>query len=60
MLKEADKNRDGVITLEEYIGNPEGRDVPALTKRFKRFDANADGKLTLEELKQAASRFVKE
>ena len=39
--------------MEEYIGNPEGRDVPALTKRFKRFDANNDGKLKSDELKNS-------
>ena len=52
-FKTRDRNRDGVITLEEYIGNPEGRDVPALTKRFKRFDANNDGKLKSDELKNS-------
>ena len=46
-----DRNKDGFLTLEEYIGNPEGRNVPALTKQFSRRDGNADGKLTLPELK---------
>ena len=46
-----DKNNDGSLTLKEFIGNPEGRNVPALNKQFTRRDANADGKLTLEELK---------
>ena len=40
------------ITLKEYIGNPKGRNVPALTKNFNRRDANKDAKLTLEELKK--------
>ena len=39
---------------QEYIGNPEGRNVPALTKRFKKIDANGAAKLSLEELKAAA------
>ena len=51
-FKKRDRNKDGVITLEEYIGKPEGRNVPALTKRFKKFDANGDGKLQLHELKK--------
>lgn len=50
-LKRQDKNKDGFLTLKEYIGNPEGRNVPALKKQFSRRDGNADGKLTLAELK---------
>jgi hypothetical protein len=41
-----------MITLQEYIGNPKGRNVPALTRRFKKIDANGDGKLQLDELKK--------
>ena len=51
-LRRRDTNKDGSITLKEFIGNPEGRNVPALNKQFTRRDANADGKLTLEELKK--------
>ena len=53
-FKQRDTNGDGSITLEEYIGNPKGRNVPALTKRFKRIDSNGDGKVGLDELKQGA------
>ena len=49
-FKNRDRNGDGTITLEEFIGNPEGRNVPALTKRFKKIDSNGDGKLQLDEL----------
>ena len=52
-FKNRDRNGDGVITLEEYIGNPKNRNVPALTKRFKKIDSNGDGKLQLDELKKA-------
>jgi len=45
-----DKNQDGSITLKEYIGNPEGRNVAALKKQFSRRDGNGDAKLTLPEL----------
>ena len=51
-FKNRDRNKDGAITLEEYIGNPKGRNVLALTKRFKNFDSNDDGKLQLDELKK--------
>ena len=51
-LRRRDTNKDGSITLKEYIGNPKDRNVPALTKQFNRRDTNKDGKLTLEELKK--------
>lgn len=51
-FKNRDRNGDGAITLEEFIGNPKGRNVPALTKRFKNLDSNGDGKLQLDELKK--------
>jgi hypothetical protein len=51
-LRRRDANKDGSITLKEYIGNPKGRNVPALTKNFNRRDTNKDAKLTLEELKK--------
>jgi arylsulfatase A-like enzyme len=49
-FKNRDRNGDGAITLEEFIGNPEGRNVPALTERFKNIDSNGDGKLQPAEL----------
>jgi arylsulfatase A-like enzyme len=49
-FKRMDKNKDGFLSLKEYIGNPEGRNVPALKKQFGRRDGNGDGKLTLPEL----------
>jgi hypothetical protein len=45
-----DKNQDGFITLKEFIGNPGGRNVPALKNQFSRRDGNGDAKLTLAEL----------
>ena len=49
-FKNRDRNGDGVITLEEFIGNPEGRNVPALTRRFKKLDSNNDDNLQPAEL----------
>ena len=51
-LRKRDKNKDGSLTLKEFIGNPEGRNVPALTKNFNRRDTNKDAKLTLAELEK--------
>ena len=44
-----DKNQDGFLTLEELIGNPQGRNVPVLTRRFKSLDRNANGRLSIAE-----------
>ena len=38
------------MTLQEYIGNPENRNVPVLTKRFNQMDADNDSRLTLQEM----------
>ena len=50
MFKQRDTNKDNQLTLEEYIGTREGRNVPALTRRFKAFDEDSDDFLTLPEL----------
>ncbi len=52
IFKKRDKNKDGFVTLKEYIVNPANRNVPVLTKRFKQLDANNDSRLTLEEMKK--------
>ncbi len=51
IFKRRDRNEDGFVTLEEFIGNPKNRNVPALTKQFKQRDTNNDSRLTLEEMK---------
>jgi hypothetical protein len=50
-FRNRDRNGDGVVTLEEYIGNPKDRNAPALTRRFRKIDSNGDGKLRLDELR---------
>jgi len=45
-----DQNQDGFVTLEEFIGDPETRNVTALTRVFRQRDADQDGRLTLKEM----------
>ncbi len=52
LFKRRDTNKDGYMTLEEYIGNPDGRNVPALTKQFNQRDRNKDKRVTLEEMQE--------
>jgi N-acetylgalactosamine-6-sulfatase len=42
-----DANRDGLLTLEEYVAGMKG--APNLDQRFKNFDQNGDGKLSRAE-----------
>ena len=51
IFQRRDANKDGFVTLQEYIGNPKNRNVPALTRQFKRKDVNDDSRLTLDEIK---------
>jgi uncharacterized sulfatase len=51
MFRRLDANRDGFITLQEFIGNRKEK-AAALTKQFKKRDANKDSRLNLEEIKR--------
>ncbi|MFT5131417.1 MAG: hypothetical protein ACI8W8_005053, partial [Rhodothermales bacterium] len=48
-----DRNKDGFVTLKEFIGKPEGRNFLALTKRFNKMDANGDARVSRAEMKAA-------
>ncbi len=50
IFKKRDKNKDGLLTLDEYIGDPKTRNVPALKRQFKARDKDGDSRLTLQEL----------
>ncbi|MDG2223100.1 MAG: sulfatase-like hydrolase/transferase [Rubripirellula sp.] len=50
VFKRRDTNKDGHMTLEEFIGDPANRNVPVLTKRFNGWDTDRDGKVTLKEM----------
>ncbi len=50
LFRQRDKDKDGYLTLQEYIGNPKNRNVPVLTRRFKKLDVDTDERLTLSEL----------
>ncbi len=50
LFRARDKNQDGFLTLQEYIGNPQGRNVSVLTKRFNGWDRNKDSRVTLKEM----------
>lgn len=52
LFRARDRDKDGFVTLAEYIGSPKDRDVPALQRRFRRLDTNGDERLTLEELRE--------
>ena len=45
-----DSNKDGRLTLDEYIMDPINRNVPVLTQRFKSLDKDGDGFLNRSEL----------
>ena len=56
LFKRRDTNKDGQLTLKEYIGDPTGRNIPALTTQFERRDVNKDSRLSLKELQAGMKR----
>jgi len=50
-FKALDKNGDGKLSKEEYVGNAEGEKKTKKEDRFKALDTNNDGSLSLDEFK---------
>ena len=49
-----DKDGDGKLSLEEFIGKKEGEAKDKATKRFAKLDKNSDKSLSLDEFKAGA------
>lgn len=49
MFAKSDKNQDGELSREEYLGNFPGDERRVGEERFPAFDANKDGKLSRDE-----------
>jgi hypothetical protein len=51
VFKKADKDGDGKLTIEEFVGKREGEKADKAKETFAKLDKDSDGKLTLEEFK---------
>ena len=51
LFQARDKNKDGQVTLKEFIAGRTGDKVPAITKLFKRRDTDKDGIWEKSEIK---------
>ena len=56
VMKDLDKNKDGVLSEEEFLASPHLKNKEMGKEIFKRIDANHDGKITLQELKDAHAK----
>jgi Ca2+-binding EF-hand superfamily protein len=59
VFKRMDKNSDGKITLEEFLGKREGDKAEQGKKAFARLDKDSDGNVTLEEFKARGKKKAK-
>ena len=52
-FKAMDKDGDGALTIQEYVGDKVGEEATEARADFSKKDVNKDGKLTLAECKAA-------
>lgn len=50
-FKALDKNGDGKLSKDEYVGKKKGEGKTKAEDEFKKLDANSDGSLSLDEFK---------
>ena len=55
-FKAMDKNGDGKLSKEEYVGTTEGEKKTKKESRFAAMDKNNDGFLSLEEYKEGSMK----
>lgn len=55
-FKKMDKNGDGKLSWEEFLGKREGEKAEMAKKSFERMDKDGDKHLTLEEFKNRGKK----
>jgi Ca2+-binding EF-hand superfamily protein len=56
MFKRLDKDSDGKLSAEEFVGKKTGEDADKAKKLFAKMDKNSDGSVDLEEFKAARAK----
>lgn len=56
VFKRLDRNGDGKLSKEEFVGNLEGEKKSKKENRFAQLDKNNDGFLSLEEFKAGMTK----
>ena len=54
LFDQRDKDKDGRVTLEEFLAGRTSETVPILTRRFKQLDRDSDGFWSKSELESAS------
>ena len=60
VFKKMDKDKDGSVSEEEFVGKREGEKADKAKTQFKKLDKNSDGKLSLDEFKARGGKKKKE
>jgi Ca2+-binding EF-hand superfamily protein len=56
MFKRLDKNSDGKLTSDEFVGKQTGEKADKAKARFAKLDKDGDGSLTLDEYKAGSKK----